>query len=301
MQDNAPYSFTLTASGGTARVGVINDLGGCGVSVHSTTRGTVTGCTSASSSNALPYLWSLAQNDKLPQGLTFDPSKGLISGTPSVGAYGTSTTLHVTATDYWGARASATLFLSVQEPLTFDTVSLPEAEVGVSYAVTLVASGGSGSYSWSIANGSLPQGLALNSSSGVISGTPKQPGANFSQLELCVGDSTTAQVCNDQPLGLRVADALTVATNSPPIASVGVLYSAGLNASGGVPGSSGFIWSIPTSSGYPLPSWLTLSSSGVVSGTAPGSAAGQHYTFAVQVADQLGASKSATVTISVSS
>ena len=54
-------------------------------------------------------------------------------------------------------------------------VSLAAGEVGVPYSQTLDASAGTLPYTWSIANGSLPSGLSLDSS-GIISGTPSATG-----------------------------------------------------------------------------------------------------------------------------
>ena len=56
-------------------------------------------------------------------------------------------------------------------PLVVGTGSLPEARVGEGYQVVLVASGGTPPYSWSLAGGTLPDGLSL-STSGVLSGVP---------------------------------------------------------------------------------------------------------------------------------
>ena len=49
---------------------------------------------------------------------------------------------------------------------------LPIGHVGQVYSETLVASGGSGTYKWSIVTGSLVNGLTLDPDTGVISGTP---------------------------------------------------------------------------------------------------------------------------------
>lgn len=56
--------------------------------------------------------------------------------------------------------------------LGISTSSLPGGTVNSAYSATLAASGGASPYAWSIASGSLPQGLTLDTSSGVISGTP---------------------------------------------------------------------------------------------------------------------------------
>ncbi len=67
--------------------------------------------------------------------------------------------------------------LAVQStPLTVTTAALPGATINVSYSTTLTASGGILPYTWAITSGSLPTGLTLNSSTGVISGTPTAAG-----------------------------------------------------------------------------------------------------------------------------
>jgi hypothetical protein len=65
--------------------------------------------------------------------------------------------------------------------LTITTTTLPNGTVGTPYNAVLEAAGGSGSITWTLADGSgsLPSGLTL-SSSGTISGTPAASGtANF--------------------------------------------------------------------------------------------------------------------------
>src|ERR1700730_11153068 len=53
------------------------------------------------------------------------------------------------------------------------TASLSGGTVGAAYSATLQASGGTSPNTWSIGTGSLPAGLSLAGSTGVISGTPK--------------------------------------------------------------------------------------------------------------------------------
>ncbi|GAW93281.1 Ig family protein, partial [Calderihabitans maritimus] len=60
-------------------------------------------------------------------------------------------------------------------PLAITTAELPPAAEGQAYSAQLAAAGGVGSYTWSLVDGSLPDGLSL-SSSGQISGTPLSAG-----------------------------------------------------------------------------------------------------------------------------
>ncbi len=57
-------------------------------------------------------------------------------------------------------------------PLTLSAANLPAAVVGTTYSQALPASGGHPPYSFALSSGSLPPGLALEASSGVIDGTP---------------------------------------------------------------------------------------------------------------------------------
>ena len=62
--------------------------------------------------------------------------------------------------------------------LAISTTTLPQGLSNSAYEASLAASGGKQPYTWSLASGTLPKGLALTSSSGAISGTPTQAGAS---------------------------------------------------------------------------------------------------------------------------
>ncbi|MBB5064304.1 S-layer family protein [Granulicella mallensis] len=169
---------------------------------------------------------------------------------------------------------TATVTVGGAQTLVVTTSNLPQARVDVAYSTALVASGGVPPYTWSLTVGSLPAGLTLNASSGVISGKPTAAGmANFT---VQVKDSDPTPATATASLGMTVVQPLVITTMSLPAVRVGSTYSQTLTATGGTPP---YIWK--QSSGN-LPAGLQLSSAGVISGTV--TAAGPA-TFAVSVSD----------------
>ena len=74
-------------------------------------------------------------------------------------------------------RAIGRLTISAISKVTISGPSPPLGELGFAYSAVLSAFGGTPPYkNWSVSSGSLPQGLGLNSSSGVISGIPTVTG-----------------------------------------------------------------------------------------------------------------------------
>ncbi len=78
-------------------------------------------------------------------------------------------------------------------PLTINTTSLPNGNVGSAYSATLSASYGTPPYSWGLADGSgpLPPGLAL-AATGVISGTPTTAGTYPFTVQVTDSNMNTA-------------------------------------------------------------------------------------------------------------
>lgn len=89
-------------------------------------------------------------------------------------------------------------------PPDITTSSLPQGTVSAAYSAQMNASGGTSPYTWSLASGSLPNGLSLNSN-GTITGTPSVAGT--SSFSLKVVDSNGAS--DTQSLTLTVLAAAT--------------------------------------------------------------------------------------------
>src|SRR4029077_5135281 len=101
----------------------------------------------------------------LPAGLSINTSTGLISGTPTTaGTYSVT----ISATNGNGT-GSATLTLTIKPPPPVITSALTATgQVGVAFSYTITATSNPTSYGAS----GLPAGLSVNTSTGVIAGTP---------------------------------------------------------------------------------------------------------------------------------
>ncbi len=126
-----------------------------------------------------PYTWSISIGT-LPAGLALDSATGAIAGTSRASGNADFT---VRVEDANRAAAIRPLSIVVHTPLALTTTSLPAATQNAAYSSTLAASGGNPPFTWSIIAGALPAGLRLNSTTGVIAGTPASSGtSNFTLL-----------------------------------------------------------------------------------------------------------------------
>ena len=235
---------------------------------------------------AAPYSWSVVQG-ALPPGLALTSSSGTISGTAtSSGPFNFT----VQVADSASATATKTFTLSISASLSIVTqATLPSGSVGVPYAATLAVAGGSSPYQWTITSGTPPAGITLNSSSGVLSGTPVGSGSFV--FTVTVSDSTGHQA--GQQFTLVIASGLTVTSPAQlPNASVNNPYSQTLTAAGGTPP---YQWKVISGN---LPAGLALSPGGVLSGTP---SANGTFKFTVQVTDNVGATASLQATLNVGS
>jgi len=148
-----------------------------------------------------PYIWTIS-GGALPAGLNLAAATGVISGTPSASG---SFSFTVTATDADSHTASKAFSIVVAAPpLSVAAVPPLETMMGLSFNYQLSVSGGTAPYMWSA--GSLPPGLSLNATGGLISGTPTAGGL-FS-FSVTVRDA--ASVSATGTVQIKVIDPATV-------------------------------------------------------------------------------------------
>jgi len=224
------------------------------------------------------------QSGSLPTGLTLNANSGVISGTPSQSVANRQVTIK--AENELGSQ-TATLTFNVLVPIS--TFSYPKSTYsiakGVSFSVTPSVSGESVTYS--VSSGSLPTGLTLNASSGVISGTPTQSVSN-SQVTIVAENAM-----GSKSFSLTFNVLASISSFSYPQSEYTLTKNTFFSVAPSVSGDS-ITYSITSGS---LPVGLTLSSeTGVISGTPTQFVSGREVTIKAQ--NNIG-SKTTTLTFSV--
>ncbi|GAC1702498.1 MAG: hypothetical protein NVS9B4_08040 [Candidatus Acidiferrum sp.] len=260
------------------------------VSTSSLPAGTVAAAYSQSlqaSGGAGSLAWSLASG-ALPNGLSLSAG-GVISGTPTAVATSNFT---VQVADSGSPALTATKALSITinpAPLVITTTALGAGTVSSTYSSTLQASGGTTPYTWSVTAGALPAGLALNTATGNVSGVPTTSGTSTFTVTVADSAAPTPQ-SKSQQFSILVNPVLSVSTASLPNATAGTAYSQQLQSGGG---TAPITWSVTLGS---LPTGLTLSSGGLISGTPTAPATSN---FTVQAADSSTPQQLATKALSI--
>lgn len=175
--------------------------------------------------------------------------------------------------------------------ITLSPPTLPNGAEGAFYSQTITASGGTGTYFFSVTGGALPPGLSL-SSGGVLSGIPTS-GGTFSFIvratdsSECSGSQGYTVIISSESSGCpTITLSPTTLTNGSP----GVPYSATIRASGG---SAPHTFTLLSGA---LPPGLTLSSGGSLSGTPTETGT---FSFRIRARDANGCLGSRTYTVTI--
>lgn len=198
-----------------------------------------------------PLLWSVTEGS-LPDGLTLHAETGLLSGTPTaVGSF----TFTVTVANNDGHDDKQFKINVFGSAPVITSSTLPNGTDGKSYSASLSATG-TGPITWSY-TGSLPEGLSMNTVSGLIYGTPTATGSSSFTVR-----ATNAEGYSTQPMTIVINPASPVITNKTlPSGIINNEYEAQLFADGTGP----FTWYIE---GGSLPDGLYLdNASGKIMGT----------------------------------
>lgn len=229
------------------------------------------------------YQWTLTAGS-LPPGLSF-----ATTGTPYTTLSGTPTTVgnyvfELTVTDSASNTAFLQFSLTISPPpgvLAIVTQTVPDGAIGAAYSQQITATGGFGTYTWSILAGSLPAGLSISSGTpaGTIAGTPTAAGTFSFTVQVTDSLAATAQ----QAFSMEVSNfALRIQLKLPAQALVGQAYADTFTAEGG---AAPYSWSLVSGA---LPTGLSLASGtpgATISGTP--TTAGLYYAR-LRVRDSLG-------------
>jgi hypothetical protein len=163
----------------------------------------------------------------------------------------------------------------VAAPVSITTTSLPGGRTGNLYATNVAASGGSGTFKWSVAAGALPSGVVLDANTGGITGKPTQAGT--SAFTIRVADAADSTNTASASYSVAITAPVSIATASLPNALKGRLYTATLASTNGV---GPIAWSVTVGR---VPPGLALDpNTGVISGKTSGQGA---WTFTVKATD----------------
>jgi hypothetical protein len=130
------------------------------------------------------YRWSLEGTLPDKTGFIGNQGNGSTSYLQGVPAQAGTFSVTLKVTDTAGRSAQVTVTLTVAPKLQITTFDTGRAHRGKPYRLTLGSTGGVGPTSWTLASGSLPPGLTLDTASGVISGRPRVRGHFFFALAL---------------------------------------------------------------------------------------------------------------------
>ena len=174
-----------------------------------------------------PFNWSF-DDSRIPPGLSINQNTGIISGMPTAsGMYGFTIEAFSPSANIYATQA----FTLNIGSLCFLASSLPNGVLNSFYRQSLTVTGGVAPFTYSVSGGSLPTGVTIDPTSGLLSGTPTVAGPyNFTiQVKDSAGSVAT------QSFSVTILVALAFTTTSPlPAGKAGATYSVTFAATGGM-------------------------------------------------------------------
>ena len=294
----AGYVVTASNGGGSAAATVYIAVDGATVApatlTYATapavyTRGVAIAPNTPATTGGAPTIY---RGPVLPAGLTLNPVTGVITGTPTTISTGGDTYYQMAASNSAG-DAYFNLLITVNDtpPSSLAYSTNPANYVqDVAIAPNVPSSSGGAAVSYAVVP-SLPAGLRLDSSTGIISGTPVIASAagNYLVTATNSGGHTTASL-SISVSGSGAAPANLGYTTNPAIYTQGAAIAAnGPRSNGGAPTSYGV--------SPALPAGLSLSTTtGIITGTPTAVSGSTAYTV---TASNAGGSTTATLTLTV--
>ena len=220
-----PLNVTVTDSAGAISAGTVNlivtpnptpTLGtypATSIPAGTTVTVTPSAAPADSNGNLLAAPLSISPTTPLPTGVTvsINQTTGAVTVATTSTAAQATTTLRVQLQDTCAATYERTVALTVSAPPTNSapvfTSAVPSGPVaaGAGYSYTFTASG-SPAPTFAVTAGTLPPGLTLNATTGVLSGTPTTPGV-YNGIQVTASNGTAPNAT--QSFSLTVVDTIS--------------------------------------------------------------------------------------------
>jgi outer membrane autotransporter protein len=186
-----------------------------------------------------------------------------ITYTPTTGYAGPDSFTYI-ASNGAGSSSPATVTITVSPPtIVYAPANPPDGTVGVAYSQSMAgASGGAAPYTYTIASGALPAGVTL-AANGTLSGTPTAAGTFTFQVKAADSSTGTGAPFSKTTANLSLiiaAPTIALAPATLPGGTANTAYSQTIVASGG---TAPYTYAETGT----LPTGITLTSAGVLSGT----------------------------------